>query len=225
MRISTCLLIALFATLPLAAGAHPGGQQQGRDHLDARHGLNHAYLEPGARLQAVPPTAVAVPHGQQRYWFHDGTWYRHERGGYLVVAPPVGVVVPMLPVAYVTLSIGGVPTYYANEAYYQYVPELNGYQVVAPPADADVAEVAPPAMVSQTPALGTDELYVYPRNGQTPDQQAADRYDCHRWAFAQTGFDPTLPAGGVDADQAGAKRADYARATSACLEGRGYTVR
>jgi hypothetical protein len=31
---------------------------------------------------------------------------------------------------------------------------------------------------------------VYPSNGQTAQQQDKDRYECHDWARAQSGFDP-----------------------------------
>ena len=33
-------------------------------------------------------------------------------------------------------------------------------------------------------------LFAYPMNGQTPDQENADRAACHDWAVAQSGFDP-----------------------------------
>ena len=36
-------------------------------------------------------------------------------------------------------------------------------------------------------------LFVYPARGQSPDQLARDRYDCHVWAVQQTGVDPTSP--------------------------------
>jgi len=36
-------------------------------------------------------------------------------------------------------------------------------------------------------------LFVYPAHGQSPDQLAHDRYDCHVWAVQQTGVDPTGP--------------------------------
>jgi hypothetical protein len=62
---------------------------------------------------------------------------------------------------------------------------------------------------------------IYPKNGQTTDQQAADRYECHSWAKGQTGFDPTQAAGGAGGDQ---NRGNYNRAMSACLQARGYQV-
>jgi hypothetical protein len=38
-----------------------------------------------------------------------------------------------------------------------------------------------------------DNLYIYPKNGQSDEQQKKDRYECHMWAVQQTGFDPTAP--------------------------------
>jgi len=36
------------------------------------------------------------------------------------------------------------------------------------------------------------DLYVYPSNGQSDEQLADDRYECHRWAVKEAGFDPSL---------------------------------
>jgi hypothetical protein len=41
-------------------------------------------------------------------------------------------------------------------------------------------------------ALG-QQLFIYPSQGQTPEQQNRDRYECHTWAVQQTGVDPTRP--------------------------------
>jgi hypothetical protein len=59
---------------------------------------------------------------------------------------------------------------------------------------------------------------MYPRNGQTEQQQATDRYECHKWATAQSGFDPTRAQGGASPDS-------YRRAMIACLDARGYSAR
>ena len=66
---------------------------------------------------------------------------------------------------------------------------------------------------------------VYARSGVSRVQQANDRYECEAYASDQTGFDPEKESGGVPADVIPAKRADYFRAETACLEARGYTVR
>lgn len=62
-------------------------------------------------------------------------------------------------------------------------------------------------------------LYVYPAGGQSEERLADDRYECHVWSVDSTGFDPTLGAGSKD------EADDYARAFTACMEGRGYVVR
>ena len=88
--------------------------------------------------------------------------------------------------------------------------------------------VDPPAGIEKagtTDAPQSDEIFVYPRNGQSADQQARDRYECHRSAVEQTGFDPTISGGGVPAESAGGKRSDYLRAQAGCLDARGYSVR
>jgi len=44
-------------------------------------------------------------------------------------------------------------------------------------------------------AAGTasaQQMYIFPQNGQSPDQQNKDRGECHGWAVQQTGFDPGM---------------------------------
>jgi len=72
----------------------------------------------------------------------------------------------------------------------------------------------------------TDErIFVYPRKGQSEEQQTKDRYECHRWGVSQTGYDPTQPTSDMPQDQLRQMRADYKRAMSACLDARGYTMK
>jgi len=80
--------------------------------------------------------------------------------------------------------------------------------------------------VAQSPAPGqaAGGISISPKNGQSLQQQASDRYACHSWAKNQTGFDPTRPGGGVAQSEEASRRSEYRRAISACLEGRGYTV-
>jgi hypothetical protein len=68
-------------------------------------------------------------------------------------------------------------------------------------------------------SVGTDVI-AYPKNGQTADQQANDKYECHSWAVTQSGFDPAQAA-----TASASKRDDYMRAQTACLDGRGYSVK
>ena len=47
-------------------------------------------------------------------------------------------------------------------------------------------------------AAAQGQVYTYPNAGQTQEVQSRDRFECHQWAVAQTGFDPSaavpLPA-------------------------------
>src|SRR6476659_3067916 len=53
-------------------------------------------------------------------------------------------------------------------------------------------------------------LFTYPMNGQTLEQENADRAACHDWAVAQTGFDPSLV---YAAQQAGVPQRTISNAT------------
>jgi hypothetical protein len=34
--------------------------------------------------------------------------------------------------------------------------------------------------------------FIYPSQGQSPEQQQKDQYECHTWAVQQTGFNPSM---------------------------------
>jgi hypothetical protein len=68
-------------------------------------------------------------------------------------------------------------------------------------------------------------MFVYPRQGQSEEQQARDFDACHGWAVGQAAFDPKRPPAGLADAQTRQKSSDYLRAIGACLDGRGYTLR
>jgi hypothetical protein len=181
--------------------------------MDLRHGHNHAYPARGQHFDRLPSGYRAVTYGHSRYYFHGGVWYRPFGRGFVVDVPPFGLIVPFLPLYYTSLWVGGIPYYYANDTYYTQTPE--GYMVVEPPKGD----------ITQAPPATTGQLFIYPRNGQSKELQAKDRYECHSWTVGQTHYDPTQPAAGVSDAQLNQMRADYNRALSACLDARGYTVK
>ena len=221
---------AVAAALALSAGvanAQPphGGPHPGFDHFDGRFGGHAYYPSRGYYVHALPPGRVVV--GGGRYFYSGGIWYAPRGPGWVVIGPPVGVFVPILPAVYTTVYFGGVPYYYANDAYYQWVPDQNQYEVVAPPGDESAAQLdapPPPAGAAPPPSVGGD-LFVYPKNGQSDQQQASDKFACHQWAHQQSGFDPTVSGGGVPPEQNASAHGAYNRAMIACLEGRGYSVK
>jgi hypothetical protein len=139
--------IAVLAAALLVAGAaladRRADAERGHEHVDSRHGHNRSYLDRGVVMRSVPREAVVVPFGHDRYWFHGGIWYRPYGGRFIVIAPPIGIFVPVLPPFYTTVLIGGIPYYYANDAYYVY-RDQRGYEVVEPPPGVDAMPGAAP---------------------------------------------------------------------------------
>jgi hypothetical protein len=114
--------------------------------------------------------------------------------------------------------------------YYTYNAAQSGYVVTDPPpvdtGDTDsaggnggYANAEPGQVQSNDNSVGGANVYAYPKNGQSDEQQSTDRYECHKWAVAQSGFDPTHTSGGSG------NTGDYRRAMAACLDGRGYSAK
>ena len=93
------------------------------------------------------------------------------------------------------------------------------------PAVAQYIATPPPSDSSAASGAHADDLHIISKNGQTAEQQWTDRYECHKWAKTQSGFDPTQQSAGAPSNETASRRDGYRRAMTACLEGRGYTVR
>jgi hypothetical protein len=195
--------------------------------LDARYNHGRYYAPVGTAARTLPPDYRPYYHHGSPYYFGGGVWYAPRGPGFVVVTPPVGLVISVLPPYYSTVWLGGVPYYYADNVYYTAQPDQSGYVVASPPADAggapapDAGDGGQPAPAPQAAPM---DFIIYPKNGQSKDQQAADEYECHNWARGQSGFDPTQPDGGVAGGDADRAHSYYDRAMSACLQGRGYQV-
>jgi hypothetical protein len=175
-------------------------------------------------------TLAAQPAAAQRFvghgGWHSGYWHGGWHGGwgwrggywhpwYPALGLGLGLYFATLPYYYSTYYYGGVPYYYAGNTFYSWDAGRSQYVTVAPP-DAMLRGVPATSATSQQ-----SDVIAYPANGQTQEQLGRDKFECHKWAVGQTGFDPTQAGGGA----APAKRGEYFRAQSACLEGRGYTVK
>jgi len=49
------------------------------------------------------------------------------------------------------------------------------------------------SLATITLVANADDIFIYPTKGQSAQQQDKDRYECHRWAVGQTGYDPSKP--------------------------------
>ena len=191
---------------PGPAPGWSGGHARGYVDFDARYNHNHYYPSRGFVYGTLPIGAVSVGFGGGNYFFHGGVWFRPYGARYIVVQPPLGIYLPVLPSDYATIWVGGVPYYYADGVYYNVAPG-QGYVVVAPPPGAETVQPAPPP----PPAPAAPDPIFYPRNNQSAAQTEADRRDCNAWATTQP--------------QAMADAKVFQRAADACMDGRGYSVR
>jgi Family of unknown function (DUF6515) len=107
---------------------------------------NNHYRLAGPNIGSVdPPDAVStqafVPVlADGEYYYDQGVFYLKEKGGYTVVAAPVGALIKTLPSGYETVVVdetSGVKNYYWGGTFYEKVS--NGYKVV-PPTSGTIVE-------------------------------------------------------------------------------------
>lgn len=193
--------------------AAPRPQSHAPSRPQARPDWAVRYPSIGRSFRVLPQRTETIRVGRRDYRYYSGVFYRWMPSGvYVVVDAPLGARVRHLPVGYVSFFLGPRRYFYANFTYYLWNPGDQAYVVVAPPEGGDAA-------VAEASKQGSSELFVYPKEGQSDEQRDRDRYECYVWASGQTGFDPSAENPPVD------KASDYRRAMSACLEGRGYTVK
>jgi len=209
-------------------GAFAGGYAAGAHSYSGARGYAAAHYGAGYTAGRV---SAPVHGGSRAYGAYGGRGYYPGRGwagGYwhgvfwprCWFYPGFAWFLPVLPFGYATFWWGGVPYYYSDNLYYTWSPADNGYVVTTPPpVEGEPADQGGSAGAAGAPADSAADVYLYPRNGQSDQQMANDRYECHSWAAGQTGFDPTR--GG----QQSGNRDDYRRAMISCLDARGYSAR
>jgi hypothetical protein len=191
-----------------------GGGFRGSAYAGYRGGYTGAYGHSGAYYGH---TGYYGGHGYSTgaYWrggyWHGGFWPRCYYG--------VGFTwfLPVLPLAYATYWWSGVPYYYANDVYYTYAPDYEGYVATDPPPVVESGAAAEGAGPAAGPppndgGAAAGQIFMYPKNGQSAEQQATDKAECQQWAQQQAG-------------QVAQNGSDYQRAMIACAEGRGYSTR
>jgi hypothetical protein len=78
----------------------------------------------------LPPRHNIFHHRSDRYHFYSGRYYRLTPLGFILVRPPVGLVVFSLPIGFRTVISAGFTYYVCGDVYYRRVPV--GYEVVQP---------------------------------------------------------------------------------------------
>jgi hypothetical protein len=240
------VVVALAASLlmgmtPALAQEHGGFHGGGGAHFQGRgFGGPHAHYAVPSHWAGMHPNWGGGPRvggAWVRPW--GARWVPHYWGGgywhgafwpHVYLGWDFPWFLGVLPIGYTTYWWGGVPYYYWQGVYYAWSPDYDSYVVTDPPPVTGGVEdgaTAPPPAGGQPGAAPAQEgamsLFVYPKNGQSEQQTANDRYQCHEWAVGQTGYDPTNSANSSQA--ATATPENYKRAMTACLDARGYSVK
>jgi uncharacterized protein YgiM (DUF1202 family) len=126
----------------------------------------------GPHYRVLPREHRILRRGRDLFYFTGGRFYRRGYGGFSLVAPPFGLIVPVLPLGFVTLMVAGITYYELNGIYYRQAPE--GYVVVEPPSTEETAPVTPAtAEKGQQVIVQTEILNV--RIGPDPDQDVVSQ--------------------------------------------------
>ena len=170
-------------------GGNGGGNNHPNDHRWPGRPDGHGngwgpgpQYRPGYIVDRFPDRNYRVPYRGQDYFFSGGYWYRPQGPRYVVVTPPYGIRVQYLPDYAREVWVGSALFFLAAGAYYTYEESSQQYVVVQPPPAAPAPQPVPQGN-------GYD-VVAYPANGQSPAQVQQDGYDCYRWAVQQSGFNP-----------------------------------
>jgi hypothetical protein len=91
------------------------------------------YHRPGYTIRTIPKVAVTVTLGSLVYYYADGIYYRRHHSGYIVIVPPIGLIVPVLPLGYTVFQLYGGTYYYYAGVYYVWDIDHRAYRVVDVP--------------------------------------------------------------------------------------------
>ena len=130
----TCGIVAFFLISTIKVSA-----QYGRSHgkYNSRsYQYNRYPSRPSVSIFArLPFGAVSVTFGSRYYHYYRGAYYRPYNRGYIVVQPPIGIIVPSLPIGCTHVIIGSNPYYRYDGVYY--APYGNRYKVVEEPSEPE----------------------------------------------------------------------------------------
>ncbi|MBU4277539.1 MAG: SH3 domain-containing protein [Proteobacteria bacterium] len=165
-----CLVLSCALVLPSVALARDYQPERGRNTQVAPQMPREA--DQGRNLQVAPQMSheayrgnnpQVVPrmpsghreyvHNGARYYYHGGVYYRPYDRGYIVVRPPRGLFVQILPIGFATVMVGGVAYYTYADVYY--LPGPGGYVVVDAPPGVVVTSPPPPPVAAPSAPQGT----------------------------------------------------------------------
>lgn len=147
-----CGLIAFLLINCLTTSAQYG-RGSGRYKGGSYHNNRYPSRPTVSIFARLPFGAVSVTFGSRYYHYYRGAYYRPYNRGYIIVQPPIGIIVPDLPVGYTRIIIGSNPYYRYGGVYY--APYGNRYKVVEEPQESE-----PPAESSNKTDKTIESEYV-----------------------------------------------------------------
>jgi len=138
-----------------------------RDHRDdwrdreeeRRYFYYHDHPYYGYHIHYLPIGCYAIWAGGVMYYYYDGLYYIREGFDYVLVTPPIGAYVSVIPPDFQQVSING-RIYYTNNGIYYILTQYHGYKVVPQP----VVYVQPEPVVVAQPQQVVDTQDAFPVN-------------------------------------------------------------
>jgi len=138
-----------FADWSIGIGVGDGGHH----HDDFHHGDHdfyrwHDHPHYGYHMHFLPPGAVTIWVGGIRYYYYDGLFYSYVGDGdFIIVNPPIGAYVDVIPQDFQPVNING-RIYYTDNGVYYLLTHHHGYKVVEAPV---IGYVGPTQVVVAQP--------------------------------------------------------------------------
>jgi len=128
----TFVLFILMFTISFTSSAQ-WGKQHGR-YSNRYYSSPRYYPRTSVSVIArLPFGAISLSFGNRYYHYYNGSYYRPYNHGYMMVPPPVGIIVPTLPIGYTHVYIGSNPYYRYGDVFY--APYGDRYRVVEQPEE------------------------------------------------------------------------------------------
>ena len=163
MKVFFCVLaLTVFAFSKLSyadwsIGIGVGDRHDDRDFHRGDHDFYRWHDHPhyGYRMHFLPDGCFTVLVGGVAYYYYDGLYYVREGFDYVLVSPPIGAYVNVIPPDFQPVSING-RIYYTDNGVYYILTQHHGYKVVPQPVvyaqPVQVVETQPQEVVVTTQA-------------------------------------------------------------------------
>lgn len=135
------LCLAIIMVIPTENALAQGKRGGERGHVQSRRASTMHVRGPqyGTIRNRVPTGAKQMNFRGETFHWHNGVYYHPNGKRFVVVRPPVGLRIGVLPIDCFMLTMGAVPYYYYYGTFYTTVN--NEYEVVDPPIGALVEEL------------------------------------------------------------------------------------